>query len=153
MKGLRQAYLSKVKQGRMSVWKGEGENVVSGKQMDSVQEETLAVSAMGIIVVKKHNRPLLLQRREHRLTGEDFRKAVAPGRKSFWEDGSKKTCKSYLKRNCTNPSCNYWHPPVCQITHLIRDANSTCVCSDIPRLTGSQVKSRRQVVARISCHI
>ena len=22
--------------------------------------------------------------------------------------------KFYLKRSCTNPPCNYWHPPVCQ---------------------------------------
>ena len=26
----------------------------------------------------------------------------------------KKTCRNYFTRNCTNPSCNCWHPPVCQ---------------------------------------
>ena len=38
--------------------------------MDSVQEETLAVFATELIVDNEHNRPLLLQRRRHRLTEE-----------------------------------------------------------------------------------
>ena len=65
----------------MSASKGEWENVISGKHMDSVQEETHAVPATGIVVDNKHNRPLLLQRRRHRLTEEDFRKVLAPGDK------------------------------------------------------------------------
>ena len=32
---------------------------INGKQMVSVQEETLAVSAMEIVVDNQHNRPLL----------------------------------------------------------------------------------------------
>ena len=40
----------------MSAWKGEWENVVSGKQMDSVQTETLAVFATEVIVDNEHNR-------------------------------------------------------------------------------------------------
>ena len=27
--------------------------------------------------------------------------------------GRQKPCKDYLKGNCTNPSCDSWHPPVC----------------------------------------
>ena len=48
------------------------ENVISGQHVDSVQEETLAVSATGMIVDNEHNRPLLLQRRRHRFTEEDL---------------------------------------------------------------------------------
>ena len=58
-----------------------------------VQEETLAVSATGIIVDNKHNRRLLLQRRRHRLTEEGLRKALVAGRKSFWKEWSKRAQK------------------------------------------------------------
>ena len=87
--------------------------VVSRKQMDSVQEETLAVLATGIVVDNKHNRLLLLQRHRHRLREEDLRKALAPGETVLLE-GSPKACKSYVEGNYTNPSCDYWHPPACQ---------------------------------------
>ena len=49
------------------------ENAISGKQLDSVQKETLVVSATEI-VDRQHNRPLLLQKRGHRLTEENPRK-------------------------------------------------------------------------------
>ena len=41
--------------------RGKWENAISGKQLDSVQEETLVVSATEPIVDKKDNRPLLHQ--------------------------------------------------------------------------------------------
>ena len=44
---------------------------ISGRQLDSVQKETLAVSATETI--NRPNRPLLLQKRTHRLTEEDLR--------------------------------------------------------------------------------
>ena len=40
----------------MSAWRGEWENVIGGKQMDSCQEETLAVLATEVIVDNEHNR-------------------------------------------------------------------------------------------------
>ena len=65
--------------GRMSsVDRENGRNPISGKQMDTVQEETLVVSATEIIVDNQHNRLLLLRERRDRLTEEDLRKAVAP---------------------------------------------------------------------------
>ena len=65
----------------MSALKRHWENAFSGKQMDTVQEDTLVVSATEIIVDNQHYRPLLLQRRRPRLTEEDFRKAkgMPPG--------------------------------------------------------------------------
>ena len=56
-------YWSRVTKGDKSPLKGKWKNALSEKQLDGVQEETLAVD-------KKHNRPLLLQRRRHRLTEE-----------------------------------------------------------------------------------
>ena len=46
----------------------------SGKQLDSVQEETPVVSATEVIVDRKHNRPLLLQKGRHGMTKENLRK-------------------------------------------------------------------------------
>ena len=74
-----------VKKGRMSAWKGEWENVISGNHMDSVQEQTLAVLARGAIVDNKHNRILLLQRRRHSLTEEDLRAGAGPREKVLLE--------------------------------------------------------------------
>ena len=65
---LRQGYWPRVTQGEKSPLRGKWENAISEKQLDSVQKDTLAVSATDPIMVKKHNRPLLLQRRRHRLT-------------------------------------------------------------------------------------
>ena len=44
LKGSRQEYKSKVKMEKTSALKGEWENAISGKPMESVQEENLAVS-------------------------------------------------------------------------------------------------------------
>ena len=77
----------------MSAWRGEWENDVSGNHMDSVQEQTLAVLARGVIVDNKHNRILLLQRRRHSLTEEDLRAVLAPERKSFWKERSESVQK------------------------------------------------------------
>ena len=85
--------LIKSKKGRMSAWRGEWENDISGNHMDSVQEQTLAVLARGVIVDNKHNRILLLQRRRHSLTEEDFRTVLAAERKSFWKERSESVQK------------------------------------------------------------
>ena len=82
--------LVRSQKGEIQRWEESG-RVISGRQLDSVQEETLVVSATDRIVDRKHNRPLLLQKRGHRLT-----------------------CRQSLKGKCTAPSCNFWHPPVCQ---------------------------------------
>ena len=66
MEGLRQECWSTVTKGEKSASRGKWENAIGGKQTDSVQEETLAVSATDPIVDRKHNRPLLLQKRGHR---------------------------------------------------------------------------------------
>ena len=42
------------------------------------------------------------------LKGETLRGRSLSGK------GSRRPCKEYLSGNCTNPSCNFWHPPECQ---------------------------------------
>ena len=61
--------------------------------MDSVQEETLAVFATEVIVDREHDRPLLLQRRRHRLTEESPRKALVPGESVLVEGKVSKRAK------------------------------------------------------------
>ena len=52
---------------------------------------------------------------------KSFRKEIskssklnAPRRSSPSRKRGQRPCINYLKRNCTNPSCDCWHPPVCQ---------------------------------------
>ena len=60
--------------------KGNQENAISGKQKDSVQQETRVVSPKEIISVdSQHSRPLLLQDRRHKMTEEDLRKETPLG--------------------------------------------------------------------------
>ena len=69
-KKLKQEYKLEVK-GNLSALKESKENVVNGKRKDSAQKETLAVSAtMKVNVEKTRNRPLLLQSRCLKATGQ-----------------------------------------------------------------------------------
>ena len=71
--------LVKSQKGKMSALEGEWENAISGMQEDSVQEETLAVSARKTISVERqHNPPHLLQDRRHKMTEDDLRKEKPP---------------------------------------------------------------------------
>ena len=106
---------SKVRKGRMSALREGWEHAISGKQMDSVQEETLAVSVTEMIVGNEHNCPLLLRMRRHRLTEESLRKSLGPGEKVLLKRKvGRRACQNYFKGSCANPSCDCWHPPVCQ---------------------------------------
>ena len=89
-KGLKQGVLVKSHKGK-SVLRGEWESAVSEKQSDSVQKEILAVSLTekhretGAVTDKKKNRPLLHQRRRHRLTKKKkLERFWCQRGKSFW---------------------------------------------------------------------
>ena len=76
--------------------KVSGINAISGKQLDSVQEETHVVSTTEPIVVKKHNRPSLLQTRRYKLTEEHPRKVLASGESPSGLKG-RKAFKKFFK--------------------------------------------------------
>ena len=99
IRGLRQEYLSRVTKGERSAFKGEWENAVSGKKPDSVEEETLVVSAAEVIVDRMHNRPLLLQKRRHRLMEENPRKVLVPGENGLLEEKAGKRAKKFSKES------------------------------------------------------
>ena len=70
--------LAETQKGRMSSLKRNQENADSGKQKDSVQKETLAVSTTTTVnVERKHNRPVL-QGRRHKNEEEYLRKESPP---------------------------------------------------------------------------
>ena len=89
MKFLRRGYQSKVTKGRTSAWTGEWENVVSGKQMDSVQEEALAVLPRRYRGQRAQSSSPTPKAR-HRLTEESLPKAVAPGEKFLCTERSER---------------------------------------------------------------
>ena len=96
-------------------------NVISGKQTDSVQKETLAVFATEVIVDKtstivppnlsqnKNYRPLLVHKRRHRLTEESFRKALAPGEKVLQEGKVRKRAISTSMESVRIRRVSVWH--------------------------------------------
>ena len=56
----------------------------------------------------------LAPKAQTQIDGRKASKGTGPqGRESFWNERSE-SVKNYLKGTCTNPSYNYWHPPVCQ---------------------------------------
>ena len=133
----------------MSAWKGEWENVVSGKHMESVQEETLAVLATEVIVDNEHNRSLLLRRRRHRLAKEDLRKAKPPRESSPSRKKSQRPCKNTAKEIVRIRRVIIGILPYVTITNLYRDVNAaTNVCVDTPILMASPVKSRRKAMEK-----
>ena len=73
----------------------------------------LVVSATEVVVDK--STVVLSCSTDHRLTEEDLRKALAAGETVLLVGKvGQRACKKYLEGNCTNPSYDYWHPPVFQ---------------------------------------
>ena len=64
------------------------------RQLDSAQKETRVVSATDPIVVRKHNRPLLLQKRRHTLMEERSRKVLVSDNRVLLERRAGKRAKT-----------------------------------------------------------
>ena len=62
---------------------------------------------------KKDNRPLLHQKRRHRLLERYPQKSSGPRGESPSGTGRRIPCRNFLGGKCTYPSCTFWHPPVC----------------------------------------
>ena len=88
------------------VLKGDKEFAVSGKQKDSVREETNAV------LRNQHQKPLHPLSYQHREV-EVRRENNVRGRS---ESGkfNRQPCKYFLKGTCKRSPCEYWHPSECQ---------------------------------------
>ena len=90
-------------------WKATGQ-CSKGDSVVSVMIPRLETDA---IRDKKDNRPLLHQKRRHRLTGRHPQKSSSSGGESPSSTRVKIPCTFPLREKCTYPSCNFWHPPVC----------------------------------------
>ena len=110
-----------------------GECYLSVESKRTVQEETVAVFSTEVLVDNEHNRALLLQERRHRFTEENPRKRV-----------------KIFKGICTNPSCHYWHPPVCQKLQVWIGMQFRCFQTQ--RGWWSVEYSRREVVENDQLH-
>ena len=158
---LQQQHRSRVVKGETSARKEKWENVFSGKQLDSVQEETLAVPFTGKpretdaitdtdpIPVKEHNRPLQLRERWVRLTEESLVKMAVQEEQVPQDWKAEDRVKIFLNLNARNRRVISGTFPYAWITSLNPGASVvTVVISDTPRLVGSPVKSQRKVAEK-----
>ena len=100
--------------------------------------ESCSVSHREVVVDRKHNRPLLLQKRRHRLTEETPRKVWVPGDTLLLEEMGRKRAKKSSKKSARIRRVTIGILPHVKITSLYRDAKSaTNVCLDTLRLKGS----------------
>ena len=97
------------KRERMSALRGQQENAINGRQKDSVQKE------MQFPPRRQWGRKestVVLSCPE--VADTKWRKKT-PSEAAVLQEGSiKKRADITLLGNCTNPSCDYWHAPVCQ---------------------------------------
>ena len=98
--------------------KEKWENIFNGRQMYSVQEEVLLVLTMELILVNDHNHPLLHQERHRRLTGENPANNGNLKGESLSGLKGRKPSGNFFGGTFTEPSCDFWHPPVCLIHKL-----------------------------------
>ena len=129
--------------------KRKWETATSGRQLGSVQKEAPVVSATEVIADKKHNRPLLFQKRRHRLTEQNFQKVLAPGDEVLLEGKARKRANNSSKESAQIRRVIIGILPYVKITSLNRDANTaTNVGLDTLRLMGGPVKSQRKAVEK-----
>ena len=114
--------------------------------MDNVRKETHVVSVMNKpretvaeVGDEKDNRPLPHQIRRPRLTARE----TNPQKNQAAE------MKASRHRNCKNPSCVFWHPPVCETVSLRLDAHlATNAIFDMLRQMRRPARSQRKVVRK-----
>ena len=119
--------------------------------MASVQEETLAVAATGLIVDKRHNCPLLLQRRRHRLTEENLRKVSVPGEKVLLEGKASKCANISSEESVRIRRVIIGILPNIKITRLYRDQRLFSHTEADGQPSKKSNESRMKVVERMSC--
>ena len=103
----------------MLTLRGKLQSAISGKQLDSVRKETHAVSVMILYL----ETDVEAQRQKGQASSPaPNAKAQTDGQTPSKRSGSRGESPSgasgripcRYRGKCTNPSCNYWHPPMCQ---------------------------------------
>ena len=96
--------------------KGKVNQSINGKQKDSAQKETLVVPSHDENKrgTSKHPSSLAAEpQTKEKRCGKSIERKVSQRPVSVWEEKSK-TVQRLHQWECTNPSCNSWHSPVCQ---------------------------------------
>ena len=145
----------RVKKGRKHTLRVKWESVFSGRHTDNVPMETHVVSVMTqwpletVALVRHEKDDRLLP---HPIRGQSRMTVKKVTEKKSSDKRSQILCRC---RNCKNPSCKFWHPPVCQnYTSLKKDVFlATNVISDMLRQKESPAKGQRKVVQRTSCDV
>ena len=134
----------------MSTLKGKQEHAISGKQKDSAQKDTLAVSASTTrSVERKHNRLVLLQGRRLKITEEYLRKESPPEAVVIQEGEIKKCADTPLKETFRIRRVISGILPYVNITNQNLDAKSAkSAYSGTLTLTVSPARSRRKGAER-----
>ena len=125
------------------------ENAFSGKQLDSVPEETPVVFTTDLILVNEHSHPLVLQERRRRQTEESLANMANLRGESPSGLKGRKICENVLGGACTETSCDFWHPSVC-LNHKSESGKSMVLSKSFYTLmlVGSPVKSQRKVAQK-----
>ena len=143
----------RVKKERKPTLRGKWESVFSGRHMNNVPQETHVVSVMTHkpleIVAKvrdeKDDRLLLHPiRRQNRLTERDKnpQRDQLKKRNALWTRMKFHADSKSVK----NPTCKFWHPPVCQNCKSVYMATNNV--SDMLRQTESPTKGQIKVVQK-----
>ena len=96
----------------VTAMKGNKEITITGKQKECVRKETHAGSTIKVNV--DNLRSYLLSKIAHEQRWVKSSEEKLPRGSSPFEKRLRRPCKDYLNGNCTNPSCDSWHPPLCQ---------------------------------------
>ena len=92
--------------GEKSALRGERDNAIGGKQLDSVQEETPVVSAAQVFVDRKAQSSSLAPEARTQTGGRKPSKGFDPTLgESFWIARLGAAVFFFSKGTCTNPSC------------------------------------------------
>ena len=122
--------------------------------MDNVRKETHVVSVtnklretVAEVGDEKDNR-LPAPNSKAKTDGEGEKPSNESGNRdeSSLDSRSKIPCRN---RNCNNPSCAFWHPPVCETASLRLDAHlATNAISDLLRQMRRPARRQRKVVRK-----
>ena len=103
----------------MPTLRGKWESATSGKQLDRVRKETRVVS----VTILYLETDVEAQRQKGQASSpapnakaqtDGQRPSKRSGSRGESRSGASGTIPHRYRGKCTNPSCNYWHPPVCQ---------------------------------------
>ena len=137
-------------EGNLSELEGSKESAINGKQKDSGQKETPVVSAtMGTNAEHRRAHRLSYTEPETQNDGKtssqgNFLRGRSPSGKR-----NRRPCKDDITGKCTNPSCDSWHPAVCQNYKTESSCKFDEKCSFVHRVDCQPNTNLKRIVAKV----